>query len=157
MQVELSRRADYAVRAMIAIASAGGAWLSADAIAGPMRIPGAFLAKVMADLAHAGLVTSRTGRHGGYVLARSGTAITFLQVINAVDRQPRLRRCVLRGAPCDRSRQCAVHPAIAEGQAAFEGRLGAASLATLVDGGSDGAPRAERRRRTRGASAVGPS
>ena len=70
MKLELTRRGDYAIRAMLALGRAGGARLSTPVMAASMNIPVRFLPQVMGDLARAGLVRSRAGRNGGYELAR---------------------------------------------------------------------------------------
>ena len=65
MKLELTRRGDYAIRAMLALGRAGGARLSTPVMAASMNIPVRFLPQVMGDLARAGLVRSRAGRNGG--------------------------------------------------------------------------------------------
>ena len=65
-----------------------------------MAIPERFLPRVMRDLGAAGLVEARTGRTGGYRLARPAAAITLLDVITAAEPEP--RRAALR--PARRSR-----------------------------------------------------
>src|SRR3990170_2342566 len=70
MRLQLTKRADYGIRAMLALARARDERMSAPRIAAAMRIPRHFLPQVMADLARAGLVKSTAGRHGGYRLAR---------------------------------------------------------------------------------------
>ena len=61
MRLELTRRGDYAVRAMLALARrATAAPTSAREIAAEMDIPVGFLPRVMADLVAAGLVASET-------------------------------------------------------------------------------------------------
>ena len=74
MRLELTRRGDYAVRAMLALARRdAGHVTSGREIADQMDIPVAFLpACDGCTWWRAGLVRSTTGRAGGYVLARSG-------------------------------------------------------------------------------------
>lgn len=114
MRLELTRRGDYAVRAMLALAEPHPAgsrngWLSVRRIAERMAIPHRFLPQVMRDLAAAGLVEAQTGRSGGYRLARPAASISLLDVIEAVEGDSRRQACVLRGGPCGRDGYCAVH------------------------------------------------
>ena len=89
MRLELTRRGDYAVRAMLSLAEHNGdGWLSVARISAAMGIPERFLPRVMAELARSGLVEGHLGRTGGYRLARPATSITLLEVIQAVE--PRL-------------------------------------------------------------------
>ena len=118
MRLELTRRADYGIRAMIAVARADpSSPLSARRISDAMAIPGRFPAQVMADLARAGLVASTGGRHGGYRLGRPARTISLLEIIEALERDARRRRCVLRAAPCGLDGYCDVHVVFAAAQA----------------------------------------
>ena len=93
--LELSRKSDYALRAVIYLAR-----ISADRygrvseIAKAKDIPQAFLAQILPLLANRGVVKSQQGAHGGYALARSPDAISFLDVIESVEGPLRLNKCV---------------------------------------------------------------
>ena len=133
MHLELTRRGDYAVRAMLALSDpAVEPWLSATRISGAMSIPERFLPRVLRDLARAGLVEARTGRTGGYRLARPAAAITLFDVIEAVEPEDTARRCILRGIPCSPDGRCAVHDTFDEARTAMQGRLAATTLAELA-------------------------
>lgn len=133
MRLELTRRADYAVRAMVALARRPNETVSGTRIAEQMQIPPRFVAQVMGDLVHAGLVEAQTGRRGGYRLVRPRAAISILDVVQAVEGDARRRTCVLRGGPCSRDGQCDVHEVFMTAQDALIDRLAAASLATVVE------------------------
>lgn len=84
--MDISARADYAVRAMLTLAAAeGGSPTSVVRLAGEQDLPRKFLEAILADLRRAGLVTSRMGAAGGYVLARPADRICVGDVIRAVD------------------------------------------------------------------------
>jgi Rrf2 family protein len=132
MRLELTKRGDYAVRAMLALARApGGRLLSVRRIAEEMAIPVRFLPQVMGDLAAAGLVEATTGRSGGYRLARPAAAITLLDVVEAVEGDSRRRSCVLRGGPCGLDGHCDVHDVFFAAQDAMLATLAGARLAEL--------------------------
>jgi len=133
MRLELTRRGDYAVRAMLALAQPGrDRPTSVREIATLMDIPVAFLPQVMAALGRAGLVESWTGRTGGYLLARRGDEISLLEVIEAVEADSRRASCVLRGGPCGRDGYCSAHGVFRDAQAAMLDRLSAATLADVA-------------------------
>ena len=133
MRLELTRRGDYAVRAMLALAAADpGHWTSAPRIAGSMAIPEGFLPRILRDLARAGLVEAHAGRNGGYRLARPAGAISLLDVIDAVEPPEPAPRCVLRGIPCGIDGRCQVHDAFDSARIAHRARLGDASLEELA-------------------------
>ncbi len=130
--MELTKRGDYAVRAMIALARVpDGRLLSVRRIAEEMSIPVRFLPQVMGDLVGAGLVEATTGRAGGYRLARPAGAISILDVVEAVEGDSRRRTCVLRGGPCGLDGHCDVHDVFFAAQDAMLGLLAAASLDDL--------------------------
>ena len=132
MRLELTRRGDYAVRAMLALAASPAAQRTAADVARETGIPPAFVAQVMGDVVRAGLVANRRGRNGGYRLARAAAEINLLQVVEAVEGDGRRKTCVLRGGPCRREAACDVHDAFAAAQEATFSKLAAVSLADVT-------------------------
>lgn len=131
MRLELTRRTDYAIRALLFLARQGGRQ-STPVIAAAMDIPIRFLPQVMGDLTRAGLVGSTAGRQGGYKLIRPATSILLLSIIEAVEGDTRRRTCILRGGPCKRDGVCDAHEPFGAAQEAFRATLTGASLATLM-------------------------
>lgn len=131
MRLELTRRGDYAVRAMLVLAADGARQRTAADVARSTAIPPTFVAQVMGDLVRAGLVANRRGRTGGYRLARDAADISLLEVVEAAEGDGRRRTCVLRGGPCRRDGPCAVHDAFFRAQEATFDALRAVSLADV--------------------------
>ncbi len=99
--VRLSTQADYAVRAVFELARRDpGTVLHTGDIAGAQRIPAQRLAKVIHDLARAGLVRTQRGHQGGVMLAHAPQEISVLDVYEAVEGPILLCRCRQRGEPC---------------------------------------------------------
>jgi Rrf2 family protein len=133
MRLELTKRADYAIRAVLALARLPPAERrSARQVAVDQAIPASFLPLVMRDLVQAGLVDGRVGRSGGYRLARSAAMISMLDVIEAVEGDSRRRVCVLRNARCPVGGVCDVHATFASAQDDVLRRLGATSVADAI-------------------------
>ena len=105
--------------------------LSVRRIADDMAIPVRFLPQVMADLGRAGLVSATAGRAGGHRLARPPSAISPLDVVEAVEGDRR-RTCILRGGPCGLDGHCDAHGPFIEAQDAMISRLAAADLASVA-------------------------
>jgi Rrf2 family protein len=82
--VQISARADYAVRAMLALAAAGD-MVSAQTLADDQGLPHKFLEAILGDLRRAGLVRSHRGAVGGYRLTAPAEEITLGDIIRAVD------------------------------------------------------------------------
>ncbi|HUH16943.1 MAG TPA: Rrf2 family transcriptional regulator [Methylomirabilota bacterium] len=133
MRLELTRRGDYAVRAMLTLARHDAAQLTpaqltAAQLAAATGVPSSLVPQVMGDLARAGLVRTRRGRSGGYRLARPAAEVSLLAVIEAVEGDGRRQTCVMRGGPCRREGACDVHDAFFRAQEAVFGALAAVSL-----------------------------
>jgi Rrf2 family protein len=70
--MRISAKADYAVRAATALASSNGHGpVNAKDIAVAHAIPLRFLETILADLRNGGIVSSRRGFGGGYMLTRA--------------------------------------------------------------------------------------
>jgi Rrf2 family transcriptional regulator, iron-sulfur cluster assembly transcription factor len=137
VKLELTRRGDYAIRAMLALGRARGRRLSTPEIAASMGIPVRFLPQVMGDLSRAGLVSSQAGRNGGYVLARPAAQIDLLSVIEAVEGDSRRQTCVLRGGPCRLDGACDVHDVFFAAQERLLQAFAEATLASVAGDGRD--------------------
>jgi Rrf2 family protein len=83
--MNVTARVDYAVRAMVELAAAGGGPLKGEAIANAQEVPLSFLENILIELRHARLVRSQRGREGGYRLARPAEEITVADVIRTVE------------------------------------------------------------------------
>lgn len=135
MRLQLTRRGDYAIRAMIVLAQESDLVTGAE-IARRTSIPEHLVGQVMSQLVQAGLARARIGRRGGYWLADESSAIPILAIVEAVEGDARRQRCVLRGLPCDGSNRCKVHDIFASAQDALISRLAEASLAAVVVSGA---------------------
>jgi Rrf2 family protein len=82
--VRTTAKADYAVRAAVELAAAG-ALVTGEQIAQAQSIPVNFLENILRDLRRAGIVESRRGQSGGYVLARPAEEVSVADVIRAVE------------------------------------------------------------------------
>jgi Rrf2 family protein len=84
--VRVSAKTDYALRAIVELASANGdAPVKGERLATSQAIPLRFLENILLQLRHAGLVESRRGADGGYRLARPAQDIALADVIRAID------------------------------------------------------------------------
>jgi len=85
--VKVSTRGDYASRALLSLAlhDAPSIPTSVRDIAERTGLPQPYLEQILLALKGAGLVRSKRGVGGGYVLARSPDAITLAQIVSAVD------------------------------------------------------------------------
>jgi len=99
----LSRRAKYALKAMICLAQTkDAAHLSVTDIAELAHVPRAFLEQILSELKRRNLLVSRRGKQGGFQLARKPEDISFADVIRPIDGPLALAPCASRTAyrPC---------------------------------------------------------
>jgi len=83
--MQISARADYAVRALLALAAAETDSATAQWLADRQSLPRKFLEAILSDLRRGGVVRSQRGAEGGYRLARPAAEITIGDVLRAVD------------------------------------------------------------------------
>jgi Rrf2 family iron-sulfur cluster assembly transcriptional regulator len=85
--VKVSTRGDYASRALLSLALQGAQTVptSVRDIAERTGLPQPYLEQILLALKGAGLVRSKRGVGGGYVLARPPDEITLAQIVSAVD------------------------------------------------------------------------
>ena len=147
MQVTLGRRGDYAVRAVLDLSRHHNRGLrKSREIAMAMEIPRQYLTQILGALARAGLLRATAGRSGGYQLARPPSEITLLEVVEAVEGEVTLDRCVLRGGPCDWATVCPLHHEWGNAQRAVRTQLRKTTFARLsrtdaqIEGGTSPSP-----------------
>lgn len=84
--MKVSTRGDYACRALLSLTlHADGTPTSVRDIADRTALPQPYLEQILLALKGAGIVRSKRGVGGGYVLARDPEEITLAQIVSAVD------------------------------------------------------------------------
>lgn len=134
--MQISAKADYAVRALVELAADTGAPMTCEGIASAQDIPFRFLKSVFRDLRQAGLVRSQRGCEGGYWIGRDPATISVAEVMTAVDGE----LLTLRGERPDTLR----YPGAARGlpdlwrtvEAAARSVLGGTTIAELAAEGA---------------------
>ena len=122
--MQITRQADYAIRAVRYLAKQGPNQRSATStVAHEMKIPPSFLAKIISQLSIAGLLHTSRGARGGVTLARDAKDISLLDVVEAIDGPILLNECVGDPADCEFSDDCLVHPIWVEAQESLVKRL----------------------------------
>lgn len=103
-----SQTIEYSLRAFLYIARQTPRTVRLREIASEVAAPPRYLAKLLADLARAGYLTSTRGPNGGYRLARRRTPASLAEIASVFEPvQP--RRCLLGHGVCGQSPDCTVH------------------------------------------------
>jgi Rrf2 family protein len=144
--VKVSTRGDYASRALLSLALHGGQNpTSVRDIAERTGLPQPYLEQILLALKGAGLVRSKRGVGGGYVLARAPADITLGQIVSVVDGpiqagdfgEPH------QNGACDHEGQCVLLAVWADLSDHMRQHLDSFTLADMVVRASGGAPTAE--------------
>jgi Rrf2 family protein len=83
--VHITARTDYALRAVLALAAADPATVTASALAAREGMPLSFLKTILGELRGADLIATQRGPERGYRLTRPATDISVGEVIRVVD------------------------------------------------------------------------
>jgi len=84
-----SQTAEYALLAVVTLADHYPNSQSVGRIATATNIPAGYLSKVLQKLARSSIVQANRGTRGGFILTKSPTEITALEVVNAVSNRRR--------------------------------------------------------------------
>lgn len=121
--MQITRQADYAVRAVLHLARRENQRVATNVIANEQRIPPSFLAKIVSQLSIAGLLHTSRGARGGVTLARAPKDISLLEVIEAIDGPIQLNECVGENGACNFSDDCPLRPVWCEAHEQLVKRL----------------------------------
>ena len=83
--MQISAKTDYAVRALLLLASRSPDLVKVDVLTVQQGLPRKFVEAILSELRRAGLVRSQRGADGGYALARPAAEITIGAIIRAID------------------------------------------------------------------------
>jgi Rrf2 family protein len=142
--VKVSTRGDYASRALLSLAlhQDSSVPTSVRDIAERTGLPQPYLEQILLALKGAGLVRSKRGVGGGYVLARDSSEITLSEIVSAVDGPivaGDFGRPHENGA-CEHEGQCVLLSVWSEVGEHMREHLGSFTLADMVDRARGGVP-----------------
>jgi Rrf2 family protein len=133
MGLRLTRAADYAVRAMIHIGSLPEDSVALkDDIAEAQHIPPSFMAKILRQLVKTGLLHSARGVNGGFGLARETSAISLLDIVEAIEGPIQLNDCAPDPEHCTLAHDCPVSTVWVEVQNQMTSLLRQTTLEALL-------------------------
>lgn len=127
----ISQTAEYALRAVVALAQSADQPHTATEIARLTKVPEHYLSKVLHALARAEVVHSQRGLHGGYVLAHSPDRLPLLTVINAVDPIRHIESCPLK-LETHGTHLCPLHKKVNASISLIEKLFRDATIATIL-------------------------
>jgi Rrf2 family protein len=136
----ISSKTKYAIKALIELAEErrrGGSSLRIEEIAQRADAPKRFLEHILIDIRRSGIIASRRGRDGGYVLIKPPESVSIGEVLRMIDGPIAPLPCLSRKAyhPCDDCRDeaaCRIRKVFGDLFAAYLLMLESLTLADLL-------------------------
>jgi len=135
--MQVTRAGEYAIIGLLYLAKQPeGCTVMIEEISEDERVQKSFLAKIFQLLAKAGFVESYRGAGGGFSLARPANEISLLQILNCVEREFALQKCVGEEPFCvvatERLGSCVLCGVFAEAQRRVNEIFDRTTLADLI-------------------------
>ena len=110
--MRITQEADYALRIAYLLAKDGGV-LGAGTLAETAGVTERFTLKILRKLVQNGMVASKKGAGGGYMLAVTPKEVSVRRVVEAIDGMVEISRCLDGTYECtrmgDKKHECAFH------------------------------------------------
>jgi Rrf2 family protein len=136
--MRLSKKAEYALRAMVAIGRRDQRRpVAIHELSESERIPVKFLEQILLELKNGGLLRSKRGVGGGYLLNRAPSEISLREVVELMDGPFVPMACALPGTPgrcgCGQPKPCGLGAVFGELQEEVRRFLGGRTLAEVIE------------------------
>jgi Rrf2 family cysteine metabolism transcriptional repressor len=134
--MKLSRKGEYALRAMIVLGlEYGGGPIQIQEIASRERIPKKFLEQILLELKRAGLLESTRGVGGGYRLIKPPEDVTVAKIVRIIDGPLAPLSCVskLAHVKCPEQRGCGLYQVMKEVRDAIADVLEGVTIADICE------------------------
>lgn len=135
----ISQTVEYALRAVVYLASDAPASRTTQELSKVTQVPTAYLAKVLQSLIRAEIVQSRRGIGGGVSLIRAPKELSILDVVNAVEPVKRIKKCPL-DLPSHGGELCPLHSRLDAAMYQVEASFQETTLQDLLDDRSGSKP-----------------
>ncbi|MBS4035032.1 MAG: Rrf2 family transcriptional regulator [Ignavibacterium sp.] len=110
MTVIFSKKCEYGLQAVLYMAAKEpGCVCPSDEIAEKLQIPKEFVSKILQSLTESGIVDSKKGKSGGFLLAKTPSKIRLIDIVTAIDGLDLFNSCVLGFPNCSPDQPCPVH------------------------------------------------
>lgn len=133
--MKMSTKGRYGLRVMIDLAeNYGRGPILVEAIAARQGVSAAYIHVLVGGLKAAGLLRGVRGRSGGYEIARPPSAVTALDVVEALEGKVSMVDCAgVDPSTCSRSGRCVTQELWADVGASMSSVLAARTLADLAE------------------------
>lgn len=100
--MKISKKSEYALHALVFMARDPSQLYTIQKISSSAKIPNKFLEQILLTLRHGGLLTSRRGAGGGYLLTKDPKMIRLLDVVQIIEgNEPPAEQSKTSGTPVE--------------------------------------------------------
>lgn len=128
----LTKNTDYAIRALIELATYEGEYLSSRKIADKQNIPYQFLRGIMQKLIRNNLIESKEGVAGGSKLNKNPEKIKLVDVIRIFQGEIEISDCLFQKKLCENRETCVLRREIKRIEALVEKEFGKLTIKGLI-------------------------
>ena len=102
----LTKNTDYAIRALLVLASKADSYISARDIAAEQNVPYQYLRKILQQMIDNGLVVSKEGGKGGFKIKKAPSRIKVTDIIELFQGDIVFSECMFRKQLCQNRATC---------------------------------------------------
>jgi Rrf2 family protein len=131
----ITREADYAIRAILHLASRyGKSPISTTELGEETDVPYRFLRKISRKLIDAKLIDSQRGKFGGIYLCVKPETISIYDILQIFDSKSLFfNSCLLKDPDCKRIKMCPVHQKLKHVQLDIDKKLKSLKFSDLIE------------------------
>jgi Rrf2 family transcriptional regulator, cysteine metabolism repressor len=129
----LTKKTDYAVRAILTLSENKDCFLSARYISGAQNLPYHFLRGILQELIKHKIVVSREGAGGGFKLRKDPHSIGVVDIIKIFQGNIQLTECIFRKRLCQNRKVCALRKEIKRIESIVDKEFKGISIGKLLD------------------------
>lgn len=130
----ITRDTDYAVRAVCCIAKNKGGRVSVSELVKRLKVPRAFLRKILQTLNKEGVVVSYKGIGGGFRLASKPDKLLLVDIMKVFQGPLELNECAFKKMLCPNSKKCPLKKKIDKIENYVLSELGTITIGELIRG-----------------------
>ena len=130
----LSNSSKYALKAVLylAVNSNESNKLMVKDVAKSIKVPQAYIAKLLQELSRRNVVSSTRGPKGGFFLSEDNLKRPLIDIITTIEGEKKLNACVLGIDECDKDSPCPLHDVIYPTKARFLQHLNSVSISEFM-------------------------
>lgn len=128
----LTVRSGYAILALASLHGSEDRWVLAQEIAARTDIPKPYLHKILHALGKAGVIQTKRGYRGGMSLSKPADQMDLFSLVEAVEGNGWMNRCLLGLSECCEERACPTHEFWSQQRKLIEEKLKSITLADVA-------------------------